>query len=110
MMKELERVELELRRREREELLSLRAQLSAALGRHTGRMTEPPASAPPSPPSAPPPPNALPLPSVRFRKAETQQSVTRVRRLEMCAELSVMLNVAALSAAIAIGAMQFIDA
>eukprot|EP00965_Chrysotila_dentata_P146049 4824595-Pleurochrysis_carterae.AAC.4 len=50
-------------------------------------------------PSAPPPPIAEPRPSV-----------THMRRLEICTVLSVMLNVAALSAAIAIGAMHFIDA
>eukprot|EP00965_Chrysotila_dentata_P252911 6210946-Pleurochrysis_carterae.AAC.1 len=93
MVQELERVELELRRRERAELEALRAQLALAL-RSKGISDAPHGGATQHIPA----------------HAEGARRPERPRRLELCALLSVMLNVAALSAAIAIGAMQFIDA
>eukprot|EP00965_Chrysotila_dentata_P053897 1788302-Pleurochrysis_carterae.AAC.1 len=93
MVQELERVELELRRQERAELEMLKAKLALSLRSKDGFDAARDKAAQP----VPTPPENVPRPD-------------HSRRLELCASLSVMLNVAALSAAIAIGAMQFIDA
>eukprot|EP00965_Chrysotila_dentata_P011630 380632-Pleurochrysis_carterae.AAC.1 len=81
MVRELERVELELRRREHAELLSLRAQLALALrggsnaNAATGNIADSlPAPAPVAPVGAPP---------------GCQPHASHSRRLELCAVFSV---------------------
>eukprot|EP00965_Chrysotila_dentata_P159759 5278024-Pleurochrysis_carterae.AAC.1 len=98
MIKELERVEAELRRRERAELESLRAQLTLALRGSQMRPAHTDAAVPLVTSTAAPA-EALPPP------ADAHPSASHAHRLEACAAFSIMLNVAALSAAIAIGAM-----
>eukprot|EP00965_Chrysotila_dentata_P114619 3788281-Pleurochrysis_carterae.AAC.1 len=87
MIRELERVERELRERDRAEITSLRAQVAALA-----------ASQAQASPSVQPP-----------HRLPSDESSTPSNRVQGRATLSILLNVADLCAAIAIGAMQLLD-
>eukprot|EP00965_Chrysotila_dentata_P128716 4254962-Pleurochrysis_carterae.AAC.1 len=88
LIHELERVESERRELERAELASLKAQVATLLAANA-------ATAPLNKPACPASP--------------TQRSTPQPGRMQGCIALSILLNIAALCAAISVGAMQLLD-
>eukprot|EP00965_Chrysotila_dentata_P045142 1499706-Pleurochrysis_carterae.AAC.1 len=101
MVRELERVELERCELERSELAALKAKVAALVS----ALQRIPASY-----KAQPPLDASVTPPKSFLSdSPPQRSESLPGRWQSCIALSILLNVAALCAAIAIGAMQLLD-